>query len=171
MTNLKDSQKTSFIKINVLKFAFVTLEIGFVRNLRAFCSSVADSKLYVTQRTLQTGLSVCAYKKFYHPDPKRELTRFRSSYTESSLTAESKNFTSLLFLQKSTLITHILCLKNVGKTGLDCTGWKIVFSFHSGMSVICKGTMNVSQKQMTTSMSPGIFCCRMSSVSTMAAFH
>jgi hypothetical protein len=50
------------------------------------------------------------------------------------------------------LITHNLRFKKGGKTGLDWIEKKIVFSFHSGMSVVCKGTMNVSQKKMTTSM-------------------
>jgi hypothetical protein len=75
--------------------------------------------------------------------------RFRDLDTESSLTTENKNFADLLFLRKKRDIrfdNSKSVLKNSETTGLDWIEWKIVFSFCSGMSVVCKETMNASKE-------------------------
>jgi hypothetical protein len=64
-------------------------------------------------------------EKFLHPGPKREVIRFASSHTETSLPAEIINSIRLPTFfkggKKRMLITHNLCLKKrwKDKTGLD----------------------------------------------------
>jgi len=62
------------------------------------------------------------------------------------LTAENENLADLSSYKKKR--RHVdntqSALKSTEKTGLDWIEWKIVFSFCSGMSVVCIRTMNAS---------------------------